>query len=140
MQYIDVLLGTVTLTMPRGQAWHVVAQLELMQSESALHFAPAAHLVVQVPPQSTPLSVPFKILSLQLSIAQTGSVHVPLLQSLATAHPSPSPHFGHMVPPQSLAVSSPFCTPSVQLGAAHSLSAPQTLVTQSPKATHILPI
>ena len=50
--------------------------------------------MVHVPPQSMSLSVPFKILSLQLTISQTWSVQVPLAQSVPTAQPSPSGHFG----------------------------------------------
>src|SRR5258708_23809985 len=107
-----MLPGTGTLTMPRGQAWQTVAQLPLVQSASTRQWPPAKHLV-HIPPQSTSVSVPFTALSLQLTISQTWSAHVPLAQSASTAHPWPSTHFGHVVLPQSLSVSSPFCTPSV---------------------------
>src|SRR5204863_9000467 len=67
------------------------------------------------------------------------TVHALQTTYVLCAHPIPSKHIGHPVPPQSLAVSSPFCTPSMQLGVAQRESAPQTLVTQSPKARHFLP-
>jgi hypothetical protein len=67
MQYVVVLAGTGTLTMPRGQGWHVVEQFPVEQSELTLQVAFAAHLG-HVPPQSTSLSLPFRILSLQLAI------------------------------------------------------------------------
>src|SRR5262249_20215929 len=70
MQYRVMPPGTGTLTMPPGHAWQGGAQCELMQSASPLQFAPDAHLVVQVPPQSMSLSLPFRILSLQLTISQ----------------------------------------------------------------------
>jgi hypothetical protein len=72
--------------------------------------------LVQLPPQSTSVSVPFFTKSVQSGAWHTLFVHTPLAQSDGAEHAFDVSHFGHAVPPQSTSVSLPFFTPSVQSG------------------------
>jgi hypothetical protein len=69
---------------------------------------------MQLPPQSTPVSLPFMMPSKQLGAAQAFPTQFPDRQSAATAHISPFPQAGHP-PPQSTSVSVPSFTLSVQV-------------------------
>jgi hypothetical protein len=104
------------------------------QSAPELHFRPFAHLVLQLPPQSTSVSKPFCTPSRQLGAWQIPDTHTPLWQSVGTPHFCEVGHFlpseTQVVPPQSWSVSLPFFTPSEQVGAWH-LPDVQTPLTQS---------
>jgi hypothetical protein len=87
------------------------------QSPPTLQTLPLAHFVLQLPPQSTSVSVPFLTRSLQAGIWHTLLVHTPLWQSALTEQPFVSAHLAVQVPPQSTSVSAPFFTPSLQAAA-----------------------
>ena len=78
---------------------------------------PAGHLFGQEPPQSTPVSIPFFIPSVQLDgVTQTPFWHVkPVWQSLFVEQPLPDEHLFGQEPPQSIPVSVPSLTPLAQL-------------------------
>jgi hypothetical protein len=96
-----------------------------VQSVGAAQPSPFAHVfpwaTQVVPPQSTPVSVPFCSPSVQLGVAQSfEALQKPELQSVGAAQPSPSAHvfpWATQVAPQSTPVSLPFFTPSVHVGA-----------------------
>jgi hypothetical protein len=68
-----------------------------------------------MPPQSTSVSLPFMMLSVQLMPAQVPLVQWLLTQSEASSQSSSVPQRGQAVgPPQSTSVSAPFMTPSSQ--------------------------
>jgi hypothetical protein len=76
-------------------------------------------LVVQVPPQSTSVSVPFSVPSVQVGAWQIFDLHTSLAQSAFITHPAPAAHAGHEPPPQSTPVSAPFLILSVHPGTVH---------------------
>jgi hypothetical protein len=94
--------------------WHLELALQtpLKQSLPTAHILFRAHLLGQLPPQSTSVSLPFCTPSLHEMGWQTLPTHDALAQSIAPRQRSPSPHLGHD-PPQSMSVSLPFCTLSV---------------------------
>jgi hypothetical protein len=104
------------------------AQLALWQSPALPHAFPFGHLAQAGPPQSTSLSLPFFIPSLQapLGAAQTPFAQLALVQSEATPQVLPLAHLTQVAPPQSMSVSPPFFIPSLHVGA----GALQTLPTQ----------
>jgi hypothetical protein len=69
-----------------------------------------------VPPQSTPVSLPFFAPSLQVGVWHVSPLQTDELQSWGCAQCSPGSQ-GPQLPPQSMSVSVPFLAPSVQLGA-----------------------
>jgi hypothetical protein len=73
------------------------------------------------PPQSTSVSVPFLIVSVQPAATHFFAVasHLRLMQSALTAQAFVFAHFVVHEPPQSTSVSVPFFTTSAQLGAVH---------------------
>jgi hypothetical protein len=102
------------------------AQLKLPQSLSTLQLAPPAQPWQLLPPQSTSVSSPFFLPSMQkasvgLSVgvcvgateSHTPSVHPMLAQSSPLAH-APPPAQPWQLPPQSTSVSSPLMIPSTQ--------------------------
>jgi hypothetical protein len=113
-------------------------QLLLWQSTLPEQPWPFGHFG-HVLPQSTPVSVPFRTVSVQLGGWHTFPVHTLLTQSLPVLHDLPLPHFTHVAPPQSIADSEPFLTPSVQVGAWQTLPV-QTPLTQSPVTLQAPPV
>ncbi|CAF1169825.1 unnamed protein product [Rotaria sordida] len=96
------------------------SQTSLIQSLLTLHFKPSSHFGHNPPPQSSSVSGPFSVLSLQLLISvprQITPSQTSLIQSLLTLHFKPSSHFGHNPPPQSSSVSCPFTVLSTQVAA-----------------------
>ncbi|CAF3570661.1 unnamed protein product [Rotaria sordida] len=96
------------------------SQTSLIQSLLTLHFKPSSHFGHSPPPQSSSVSGPFSVLSLQLLISvprQITPSQTSLIQSLLTLHFKPSSHFGHNPPPQSSSVSCPFTVLSTQVAA-----------------------
>jgi hypothetical protein len=93
-------------------------QTECAQSVPSKQPAPAGQ-TGQLPPQSTPVSVPLRTLSVQLGAAQVPFVQTLLEQSTATKHRLAVPQRRQVPPPQSISVSLPFLTLSVQVGTAH---------------------
>src|SRR5689334_12219060 len=91
-------------------------QLLLWQSTLPEQPWPLAHFG-HVLPQSTPVSVPFMTVSVQVGVWQTPPVHTLLVQSLPVLHDFPFAHLAHVAPPQSMADSDPFLTLSEQVGA-----------------------
>src|SRR5690348_10465798 len=91
-----------------GAAHMLAVHFPPAQSVGFKHVLPSAHFPHVPPPQSTSVSAPFFILSLQVAAAvQTLPAHVALEQSAATRHALPSWHGGHIPPPQSTSVSAP---------------------------------
>lgn len=90
------------------------------QSASRAHVLINAQGPQVAPPQSTSVSSPDFVLSVQDGggAAQTAAVQMPLIQSLCDRQARPVAH-GEHAPPQSGAVSLPFFSPSVQLASAH---------------------
>jgi hypothetical protein len=88
-------------------------QTPLVQSAGTAQAFPSLH-GVQLPPQSTSVSVPFLTVSVQLGAEQVivAGSHTPLTQSAPMAQPRVSAH-GEQLPPQSTSVSEPFATPSL---------------------------
>src|SRR5690606_16955522 len=75
---------------------------------------------LQLPPQSTSVSSPFRTLSSHSGAAHlSSSPHTPSTQSLFEAQISPTRHFGHSRPPQSMSVSPESSLPFEQNGGAH---------------------
>jgi hypothetical protein len=93
----------------------------LLQSALIPHVLLSAHFGQVGPPQSTSVSLPFLIPSMQVAVAaaQTPELQLLLLQSALTRQALPFAHFEVQLPPQSTSVSSPFFTVSVQVGSAH---------------------
>jgi hypothetical protein len=94
--------------------------LLLVQSVPTAQPPPFAHLVLQLPPQSTAVSVPFFTPSLHVSAVHAPLVHLPLAGSAQSAlpeQPSPTGHFVAQEPPQSTSVSPSFFTASLHVPA-----------------------
>jgi len=91
-------------------------QILLVQSVPARHALPLAHFGQSGPPQSTAVSDPFLMASVQLGKEHNFDrvSHLPLRQSLFTKHAMAAPQGEHAGPPQSTAVSVLFFWPSVQ--------------------------
>jgi hypothetical protein len=88
------------------------------QSAGTLQCLPSAHFCVHTPPQSTSVSEPFFLPSLQLGPTQTPPEHEPDVQSVPARQPEPiGQRSVQSVPPQSMSVSVPSRLPSVQLAA-----------------------
>jgi hypothetical protein len=108
----------------------------LVQSRAVPQAWLVPHLL-QLPPQSTSLSVPFFTVSPQVGTAHLFAVHTPLVQSAATRQALVSAHLLQL-PPQSTSVSVPFFTLSVQPPGAHTKGLPvQTPLMQSAGAKHV---
>jgi hypothetical protein len=106
---------------------HLLAvHTELMQSAATAQFLVSAHLVAQVPPQSTSVSVPFFAASVQVAAKHLFAVHTELTQSAATAQDFVSAHLLAHVPPQSMSVSVPFLTASAHVGSTQTLESLQS--------------
>lgn len=90
-------------------------QVKMPQSLSATQVLPTAQ-APQLPPQSTSLSSPFLIPSVQVGAAQTPLAQLAEAQSAVTLQAALGAHF-IQAPPQSLSVSLPSRIPSVQVGA-----------------------
>jgi hypothetical protein len=154
-QSVPVSLPFFTPSLQVGAAHAPPAQTPLAQFAPLLpHIRPVAHgwpmgAAAHEPPQSTSLSLPFSMPSLQLAGVQVPfAPQMPFRQSAATAQPLPSPHFlpvgaATHEPPQSTAVSLPFFTPSLQVGAAHAPPVQTPLVQLAPAPAplpHRLPV
>ncbi len=92
----------------------------------------------QLPPQSTPVSLPFCTLSVHEGATHTPPEQTLSLQSLPVRQPLPSAHGGHE-PPQSTSVSFPSFTPSLQVVARH-VPPTQVMLVQSPSILQSLPV
>jgi len=80
----------------------------VVQSALTVHILDGVHLFAQLPPQSTSVSAPFLMPSLQLAaagVAQTPLLQKPLMQSVPTKQFFPFAHAKHVPPPQSTSVS-----------------------------------
>src|SRR5262245_31640821 len=103
---------------PSRSAHTPARQVPFTQSPPTRHFLPTAHLgQPPLPPQSTSVSAPFLIRSLQVTFWHTLLVHTPEAQSRGSAQPSPSAQAGQVAPPQSTSVSSPSLTLLLQVKA-----------------------
>jgi hypothetical protein len=93
-------------------------QTPLWQSAPTLHTLPAAH-ALQLPPQSTSVSVPFFTVSVHVAAWHLSGEpeHTPLWQSDGTRHVLAFAHLPQLEPPQSMSVSVPFLTLSEHVGA-----------------------
>src|SRR4051794_19846380 len=115
MQYAPPpILGT--LFMPGPHTQRPLLQVWLTQSGPSLQFSLVGQCGQFRPPQSTSLSRPFKMASVQLTGSQifvTASQCFET-QSLAAAQARLSAQAGQSAPPQSTSVSAAFFTPSVQ--------------------------
>src|SRR5512145_1425947 len=89
------------------------------QSDAILQAFPTPHFVVQEPPQSTSVSVPFFARSLHAAAWQTLVLQTPLAQSepVEQALPFAQVLVGAQPPPQSVSVSVPFLVLSPQVAA-----------------------
>jgi hypothetical protein len=122
---------------------HVVAHFPLVQmpetqSAGAAQIFPLAHLVAQLPPQSTSDSLPFLAASVHVAAAQRPPVHAPPVQSVWTVQSNPFAQSAHVPPPQSTSVSKPFFTASLQDVAMH-FPPEHSLLVQSARTPHTLP-
>src|SRR4051794_39711672 len=88
-------------------------QLPLAQSVERRQVLPRAQ-PEHVPPQSTSVSGPFRMWSVQLGPAQALLSQMVLAQSLPCRQNWPGSHFLHVSPPQSTSVTSSFLTASLQ--------------------------
>jgi hypothetical protein len=111
------------------------AQTPLAQSLARAQAAPAPQ-GLQLPPQSTAVSLPFLIPSVQLGCAQENAEQTPLAQSPPMMHVLAPSQAGQPPPPQSMSVSLPFRLPSTQVGSTHT-PALQMPVAQSPGALQV---
>jgi hypothetical protein len=95
-------------------------QNALKQSASPPHTRFSAHGPQVGPPQSTSVSSPDLLPSVQDGGAapHTPPSQIPLTQSVRARHGEPTAH-GLQLPPQSTPLSLPLRSPSVQLGWAH---------------------
>jgi hypothetical protein len=93
-------------------------QLLFWQSAPVLQPWPFGHLLGHVLPQSTPVSVPFFTVSVQVGFLQMLEIQLADVQSVLLAQPWSFGHLGQ-VPPQSVPVSLPFLVPSVHDGVWH---------------------
>jgi hypothetical protein len=122
-------------------AWHFcVAHTKLSQSVPAAQPPPTVQRGswILLPPQSTPVSVPFLILSFGLAGWHILPAQELFTQSVGNVQRLPSPHAGALGPPQSVSVSVPFFTPSVGEGPVHTLWL-QAPLKQSPPFAQPLP-
>jgi hypothetical protein len=78
-----------------------------------LQFEPVGHFGHVEPPQSTAVSVPFLIESVQVAATQVVDWQLAVVQSTPEPQCLPTPHFGQL-PPQSMSVSFPFFALSPQ--------------------------
>jgi hypothetical protein len=99
-----------------GARQESVTQFALEQSDAPLHFLLVAQFGHDPPPQSTSVSVPFLMESVQVAPAQWPALHESVVQSAPTRQRSVSLH-GGQAPPQSMSVSMPFCKRSLQTAA-----------------------
>jgi hypothetical protein len=113
------------------------AQTPLTQSAAIPQALVLAHLVAQLPPQSTSDSLPFLTTSVQSGAAQMFALQTPLAQSPPTAQNLAFAHFAQ-VPPQSTSDSRPNFFPTVHAGTAQNPPV-QTWLVQSAEARQILP-
>jgi hypothetical protein len=161
--------GLTASAPPAGATQTAPLQDPLAQSAGTRHVRPFAHVPHVAPPQSTSVSVPFRMRSshagagaaqtcpAQTRLAhcapvrhstQTPSAHAPFAQSDAPEQARPVPHCPHEGPPQSTSLSSPFATRSSHAGAAHApaaqtwlaQSSPERHWTQAPFPSHIVPL
>ncbi len=125
-----------------GAAQTLLEQFSDLQSRFVLHPTPTAHcmheesslrvqLCAQLPPQSTPVSVPFLNVSPQAGVAHLPlGLHQPLVQSESAVHVFVSAHLAGQVPPQSTSDSVPFFTLSEQVGCVQTPVAPLLMTHQ----------
>jgi len=116
--HVPVSSWFCTPSLHDGTAQVCVAVLQTPDSQSswASQAVPAAHLVAQLPPQSTADSSPLMTPSSHDAAAHRPSLHTRELQSAGPPHPLPTPQPAQL-PPQSTSVSSPFAAPSSHVGA-----------------------
>jgi hypothetical protein len=119
-QSVSVSLPSLRPSLQLAVTHTLFVHTPVRQSPATLQARPVAHLLVllQEPPQSVSVSVPFLTVSLQLGTLHTSGLpaHTPLVQSLASAQDLPSMHAAHEPPPQLTSVSLPFFTVSVHDG------------------------
>ena len=108
-----------SLQVPEGATQRPPVQVALLQSAPTPQVLPLAHLVMHEPPQSTSLSLPFLMPSVQVGsgAAQTPAEQLVLEQSALALQVLPLAHLLAQEPPQSTSVSVPFLTRSLQPGA-----------------------
>jgi hypothetical protein len=111
----------------------------ITQSVFAAQPLPTLHFAEQVLPQSTSVSVPFFVVSVQVGDWQIPLVHTWLWQSALPPHFLVAGQAGHE-PPQSTSVSVPFLTLSAQLWAWHTPEAEHELDAQSAPVLHACPV
>jgi hypothetical protein len=113
-------------------------QWPLVQSCAEVHTLPSAH-GGHWAPQSTSVSVPFLIMSVQLGVAQWPAEQTRLMHWGPDVQVRPFAHGMHIVaPPQSTSPSLPFFTLSLHVGA-WQVIAVQTWLLQSSGAAHARP-
>ncbi len=111
----------------------------LTQSLALRHFLVSAQAGQVAPPQSTSVSSPFWVRSVQLAFWQMLLRHTLLTQSPCLRHFWVWTHAGQVAPPQSTSVSSPLCALSVQLALVQVLAVgSHTLLRQSVPLRHFL--
>jgi len=118
-----------------------LTQFAFWQSPATEQRLPSAHFFVgaQLPPQSTSVSVPFLVLSLQLDVWQTLVVQTKLAQSAPAEQLLPLAQPEHIVPPQSMSLSLPFLMVSLQVGV-WQIPPVQTPLVQSPATVQCSPL
>jgi hypothetical protein len=109
----------------------------LAQSSFTWQAMPIPH-AGQVPPQSMPVSPPFRAWSLQLGTWQVPALHTADWQSTDAPQSSPALQARAHCPPQSRSVSPPFLLPSSHVAGRHTPST-QEAVTQSVGNSQRLP-
>jgi hypothetical protein len=114
------------------------AQMPEVQSAGTAQTFPLPHLLGQLPPQSTSVSLPFLAASVHVAVAQRPPVQAPLMQSVYVVHRNPFAQSGHVPPPQSTSVSKPFFTSSLQ-DVAMQWPAEHSLLAQSARTVHTWP-
>jgi hypothetical protein len=107
------------------------------QSPGTLQGCVSPHFFVQLPPQSTSLSLPFFTMSVHEGIAHTPCVQTSDAHCEAIAQVEPLAH-GAQSPPQSTSPSLPLRMWSLQVGAAQK-PPPHTWLVQSPATWHLSP-
>src|SRR5581483_2670265 len=123
-----------------GAAHWLLLQTWLTQSLPETHDLPVAHFGHEAPPQSTSVSVP----SFMASVQDTTAVHTPLWhrfeeQSELTPHCLPLAHLPQTGPPQSMSVSCPSFAASLHEPATQTLPAHRP-VWQSEDTVQALPV
>ncbi len=112
------------------------------QSAPTLQREPAEQRAQLVwPPQSTPVSSPFRLPSKQLGGSHrfASGLQLPEVQSRSSWHDAKSPHAGQVGPPPSTHVSSPPLTPSVHVGSGAQTPDTHNAVEQSSADAHFRP-